>query len=70
MNCKYKLPCNWCEKFDKQCTECESDKCDHDWTSDLTYVIHPDNKMPVYKEVFVCRKCGKTEIVDASYISY
>lgn len=77
MACKYKFPCNWCEKFNKQCTEitkeCQTtstqQECDHDWVFDLTYIVN-SGKTPVYKQIATCRKCGLTKTADASYMSY
>jgi hypothetical protein len=44
--CKYKLPCNWCDKFNKYCDMTEPikielpdpNKCDHDWKLEGSYV--------------------------------
>lgn len=47
-DCKYRLPCNWCDKYDRRCEAVlleiykqeqdknvgkpESKECEHDWT--------------------------------------
>ena len=66
--CKYKLPCGWCDKFDKECTEtkCKNNilQCDHDWRFECRM------NGTVGKEIFTCRKCGITKTVDVSYTSY
>jgi hypothetical protein len=59
--CKYRLPCNWCDKFDKFCDMSESieiklpdaNTCDHDWMLYKT-VIHTGGEDYHSR----CRKCG------------
>lgn len=65
MDCKYKLPCNWCDKFNKQCTEinCKhNDKCNHDWVCHHWYSYWNEKEQcPVREIIFQCRKCGETK---------
>lgn len=72
MECKYKLPCNWCEKFDKQCSEmncsCNNtfkniQECEHDWMFYYSYSCYEEKeKRYYYRQVYKCRKCGITKI--------
>ena len=72
MNCKYKLPCNWCDKFDKQCTEIDckhNNTCDHDWIHHHGYYSwNEKEQLPIKEIVFQCRKCGETKI-EKKYIT-
>lgn len=69
--CKYRLPCNWCDKFNKFCDMSEpikielpnANKCDHDWKVEHTYMFPSDNAEPYYVTKYVCRKCYETELV-------
>lgn len=71
--CKYRLPCNWCDKFNKYCDMVEPikielpdpNKCDHDWKLETRY-IYPseDYKEMHYRGKYICRKCHTVEIRD------
>lgn len=64
-NCKYRLPCNWCDKFNKFCDMTEPIKielpnpnnCDHDWEVESTRVFPADGGKPYYITKYACRKC-------------
>lgn len=43
MDCKYKLPCGWCDKFDKQCGSASAILTNNPYES-----IHPALKPPYY----------------------
>ena len=68
-DCKYRLPCNWCDKRDMLCevVQFELDKinatyeCDHAWE----YMVSKETT--VGKEItYRCAKCGATKLVDAN----
>lgn len=72
--CKYRLPCNWCDKFNKFCDMSESieiklpdaNNCDHDWKVESRFIYPPENEneTPHYRVKVVCRKCHTVEIKD------
>lgn len=67
--CKYKLPCNWCDKFNKCCDMVEPieiklpdpNKCEHDWLTEQTYAYIDDNNNIQHVTLCVCRKCMTRE---------
>lgn len=74
-DCKYRLPCNWCDKFNKFCDMSESieiklpdpNNCEHDWSIEATYYVYPTeskNEYPRYRVKRVCRKCHAIEMAD------
>ena len=72
--CKYRLPCNWCDKFDKYCDMVEpikieipdANECDHDWKIEERFIYQPidKNEEPYYRIKRVCHKCHTVEMVD------
>ena len=69
--CKYRLPCDWCDKFNKKCEEVdyyESSKpiiCDHDWVF-VKQTTNTGGTDIHYK----CRKCNAIFIKSHDGISY
>ena len=71
-DCKYRLPCNWCDKYDRMCEavllELEKEKikrqekCEHDWV--LWSTIKSGFKNINDTKIYICAKCGKKEIRD------
>ena len=71
--CKYKLPCNWCDKFNKFCDMTEQieiklpdqNNCSHDWKIEQRIVFPPEDKngKPYCVIKQVCRKCHEVEFV-------
>ena len=67
--CKYRLPCDWCDKFNKKCKEIDyyeftfpdTNKCDHDWQVENVYAYCDDNEELRHRAKYVCRKCHSTE---------
>lgn len=62
--CKYRLPCGWCDKYDKFCdlsmeqiNSTVEDKCEHDWKFSESRV-HTGGTDVYYK----CSKCGATKM--------
>ena len=61
-NCKYLLPCGWCDRLDEKChfyAECEdtkkdNDKCDHVW--ELVNNISTSAGL-----LYRCKKCSATK---------
>lgn len=58
--CKYRLPCNYCDKYDRVCDVVEFEinnmtmgNCKHDWLKTKRVTI--DN---VVFETHKCRRCG------------
>lgn len=68
--CKYRLPCNWCDKFNKKCEEVDYYKlpdpniCLHDWILEKIYACNSEESTLKYRGKFVCRKCHAVEIRD------
>ena len=68
-DCKYRLPCNWCDKFNRFCEMSESieimlsdsSNCDHDWKTEETYMFPSDKGEPYYVTKLVCRKCHESK---------
>ena len=66
--CKYRLPCNWCDKLNKYCDMSEpikielpnSDKCDHDWKYEDSYI---NTETGQWKHKYVCHKCHELRMV-------
>lgn len=71
-DCKYRLPCDWCDKFNKKCEEVDyyelpnSDKCNHTWIYDKSF-INTGGRTDYYH----CVKCGTKKVVvgDVTYES-
>lgn len=56
--CKYRLPCSWCDKFDRPCDlRCGAKKeCEHEWK----YIGHQSSfSISIFD--FICPKCGETK---------
>ena len=71
--CKYRLPCNWCDKLNKYCDITEPikielpnpDSCNHDWELECRYTnLSEDNRNYYYRYKYVCRKCYEVKITD------
>ena len=69
--CKYRLPCDWCDKFEKKCDKvkckCTDNifpdpyECKHDWIEEHSYLYYESGNC--YKEIkYRCRKCVDTKI--------
>lgn len=68
-DCKHRLPCNWCNKYDRQCEHIETliaeanwekiieHECEHEW---YQYIIDYDKKRRYVAHI--CSKCGKATI--------
>ena len=55
-DCKYRLPCGRCNKFDK---ECDAPKeCEHSWD---TVKFEMTNNSFLYH--FKCSKCGEVKVL-------
>lgn len=52
--CKYRLPCNWCDKFDKHCDMTKQDTCEHDWL----YI----GENAIGNSCYICSKCQMLKI--------
>lgn len=67
-NCKYRLSCNWCDKFNKFCdmskpieiTILDPNKCDHDWRHEDSYI---NTETGECKHKYTCRKCHELRMV-------
>lgn len=60
-DCEYRLPCNWCNKFDKVCDitthGIHISKCEHDWQ------FRGQTETTGGREItYYCNKCGITKI--------
>lgn len=68
--CKYRLPCNWCDKFNKKCEKVnyyglpDPSTCNHDWVLESRYVSDIDNGKFIHRGRFVCRKCHEVRVED------
>jgi len=73
-DCKYRLPCNWCDKYDRMCEavlleiyiqekeENEKQKeCEHEW--ELTGSTVTSNDVINY---YTCFKCGEKKSLSLS----
>ena len=62
--CKYRLPCDWCDKFDKKCEEIDyyvlqkPKECNHDWILEEQEIV---NQKVCYK-TYKCSICKKRHI--------
>lgn len=58
-DCKYRLPCNWCDRLNKYCDMVEpiEFKCDHDWV--LYKTVSHTGGVDYHKR---CRKCGTMRV--------
>lgn len=65
-NCKYRLPCNWCDKYDRMCEavlfEIEQDKLyqclpnhTHNWEESCAIT---DLKTNTKYSMLICSNCG------------
>ena len=71
LDCKYRLSCNWCDKYDRMCEAVlfeiykkqDEVKCKHDWelkaAEPTDYTDGYGKRYWNYK--YVCEKCGKEE---------
>lgn len=68
--CKYRLPCDWCEKFNEICIvvetklQIEKDKhnkkeCEHEWICGGDCFFDEVNNQFIKK--YICKKCNETE---------
>lgn len=73
--CKYRLPCNWCDKYDRMCEAVlveihkrqeeesigrpEPKKCDHEWR------FLGSNMTDDY---YICNKCGANKTTSSSWM--
>mgnify|MGYP003318824611 CR=1 FL=1 len=62
--CKYRLPCNWCDRHNKYCDmvepieiELPKQKCNHEWKYGI------QSKTGYH---YVCTKCGTMKVVPLS----
>ena len=57
--CKYRLPCNWCDKYNRPCEAIEYEvfnleqECDHEWR--LVELIKHTGGEDIHER---CYKCG------------
>lgn len=71
-DCKYKLPCNWCDKYDRMCEavlmEIELERklknernaeCKHEWFCEEVWHFPNDFGEQINRARFVCRLCGE-----------
>lgn len=74
--CKYRLPCGWCDKYDRRCEYVEAliaeaewkntmkheceHECEHEW---YQYIIDFDKERKYIAHI--CSKCGKATIFKA-----
>lgn len=66
--CKYRLPCNWCDKFNKYCDMTkpikielpDQNKCDHHWKLEGSYV---DSESGEWKHKYICNKCHEIRMI-------
>lgn len=72
--CKYRLPCDWCDKFNKKCEEVDYYKspnpntCCHEWYLESTYQFPKDDSIePDWYDRYVCRKCGYVNVRKVIY---
>lgn len=76
--CKYRLPCAWCEKYDRECLvvkyenekqeqekKLSSIKCDHEWNCYKT-VPHTGGTDYYYR----CNKCGALKLKSSNGYTY
>lgn len=65
--CKYRLPCNWCDRLNKYCDMVKpiimanKTECEHDWVLESRYRFQTDIKKRWYYR-YICRKCGAIDI--------
>ena len=68
--CKYRLPCDWCDKFNKKCEEVDyyelpnPNTCDHDWILEERYMYPSEDYKVRHRGKYVCRKCYAVEVKD------
>lgn len=56
-DCKYRLPCGRCDKYDK---ECDAPECKHNWKFVQEYWNSETN---YFFKKYVCTECGDIEYV-------
>ena len=74
-DCKYRLPCNWCDRLNKYCDMVEpikielpdTNNCDHDWILEYSTLFPSDDWIPYYKNKYVCGKCHESKIEKIKY---
>lgn len=70
-DCKYRLPCAWCDKYDRPCEAVQYEvhkqeqeknskptECDHEWKLEEQEIIRQKSSYKRYK----CSICGKEQI--------
>lgn len=66
--CKYRLPCNWCDKLNKLCDMTEPikielpdpNKCNHDWRHQKSYINAETGE---YKHKYICNRCYEVRMI-------
>ena len=64
--CKYRLPCNWCDRANKYCDMVEqiTIKCEHD---EHEWVFYKSTENTGGRQIYYrCRKCGAIRMIDES----
>lgn len=65
-DCKYRLPCNWCDKYNRMCEavlteihiqEQEKNECEHEWRYGIKSNIGYH---------YICKKCGTMHVAPLS----
>lgn len=60
-DCKYRLPCGICDKYDMDCCAPKEKECEHDWALDETVI----GSFSV-ANYYVCSKCGEKKSLSLS----
>lgn len=69
--CKYRLPCNWCDRLNKYCDMVEpvtivnTIKCEHEWGF-YKSIEDTGGRRTYYR----CYKCGAIKLVDEHGVVY
>ena len=64
--CKYRLPCNWCDVTNNYCDMAEpsTTKCEHD---EHEWVFYKSTENTSGSQIYYrCRKCGAIRMIDES----
>jgi hypothetical protein len=66
-DCKYRLPCNWCDKHDELCVMSmigiEISECKHpEWKTERAEAVTKEEAGCVTYYTLRCSACGKTRI--------
>lgn len=68
-NCKYRLPCGWCDRHNRLCdiVQYEINKkpkeCNHNWTIEVSKTDYMDEYGNEYCVVHKhCSECGATDV--------